>query len=188
MINLNDIDFKNWRDYFGKTFAKSLKYDRIEEQINNQTEFEKYIPKDKNNKTQIRIGYLDETLIFWRFENPIAIGYNKQQDTEHFYQYDFTPNKSYGNPGLEFNEINLKVIDKLLKTGLKGKELQFYKSNKLIKSEIYVDYNDTKTKYPNVVYFEKRSLLTKIIQLFVGKKKNEFKTKEINLKDIFSGI
>ena len=38
MINLNGTDFKNWKDYFGKTIAESLKYDRIEERRKNQTE------------------------------------------------------------------------------------------------------------------------------------------------------
>jgi hypothetical protein len=188
MINLNGINYENWQDYFKKIFAESLKYDRFEERINDQTELENYIPKDNNNKTKIRIGYLYETLIYWKFENPIAIGYNKQQEIEYFYQYDFTPNKSYGNPGLEFNEMNLSVIDKQLKTGLNGKEIQFYKKNKLVKSQIYVDYNGEKSNYPNTIYFEKRSFFEKIIQLFVGDKDEKLTTKEINLREIFNGI
>lgn len=188
MINLNGIEYENWQDYFKKVFSKSLKYDRFEERINEQAEFEKYTPKDINNKTEIRIGYLSETLIYWRFENPIAIGYNKQQEIEHFYQYDFTPNESYGNPGLEFNETNLKVIDKQLKFGISGKEIQYFKNGKLVKSKIYIDYEGKETKYPNTIYFERRSFIEKLIQLFRKENNSELITKEINLLDIFSGI
>ena len=188
MINLNGNEYENWPDYFEKVFAQSQKYDRFSERINDQAEFEIYIPKDINNKTKIRIGYLYETLIYWRFENPIAIGYNRQQEIEHFYQYDFTPNQSYGNPGLEFNEINLKVIDRQIKFGLRGKEVQYFKKGKLIKSKIYIDYEGKETKYPNIVFFEKRNFIEKLIQLFKNENKSDLTTKEINLSEIFSGI
>ncbi|NRS90927.1 hypothetical protein HNQ02_003882 [Flavobacterium sp. 7E] len=188
MINLNGIEYQNWQDYFKKVFAQSLKYDRFSEKINDQAELEKYTPKDANNKTEIRIAYLDETLIYWRFENPNTAGYNRQQEIEHFYQYDFTPNQSYGNPGLEFNKTNLKVIDKQLKFGIRGKEVQYFKNEKLLKSKIYINYEGKETKYPNIIFFEKRNFIEKLIQLFRKENNSELTKKEINLLDIFSGI
>jgi hypothetical protein len=97
MINLNGHDYENWKDYFKKIFEETKKYDRIEEGLRGQTIIEKYVLLDKSDKTEIKVDYLDETLIYWKFENPLTQGYSKQQEAEYFYRYDFTPGQSYGD-------------------------------------------------------------------------------------------
>lgn len=48
MIQLNEHEFTNWKDYFKTTFEETKKYDRIEEWLNGQTIIEKYVPLDKS--------------------------------------------------------------------------------------------------------------------------------------------
>ena len=188
MINLEGIEYKNWKDYFKNIFEASQKYERIEIGFQGNTFYENYIPKEKKNQTTIQIGYYDETLILWKFKNPKTIGYSKKQDIEYFYRFDYTPGESYGGPGLEFLEINLIEINKQLKNGISGKEVQYFKNKNLVKSKIYINYEGKETKYPDTIYFEKRSFTEKLMQLFRKEKHLEFTTVEINLLEIFSGI
>lgn len=188
MIILEGVEYQNWKDYFRKIFEKSEKYNRIVEGTKGDTYFESYIPKDINDKTIIRIGYFEETLVLWKFENPQTIGYNRKQDFEYFYRFDFTPGKSYGGIGLEFIEINLIEINKELKYGIGGKEIQYFKKDKLIKAKIYKNYEGKESEHPHTIYFEKRSFVEKIMQLFKKENHSELVIKEINLLDIFSGI
>jgi hypothetical protein len=186
MINLND--YENWQDYFKTIFKTTKKYERIEEGIMGQTIIEKYVPFDKNDKTEIKVGYLDETLLYWKFENPLTKGYNKQQEIEYFYRYDFTPGQSYGEPGIEFIDINIQAIDKQLREGLKGKEVQYFKDGQLIKSKIFIYYNGNQQKYPNTIYFAKTSAWQKLLDIFFKPKEVEIQTKEIDLSAIFGGL
>ena len=189
MIELNGHNFKNWQDYFKTTFEITKKYDRVEEGLHGQTICEKYVLVDKNDKTEIKIGYLKETLIYWKFENPLTQGFNKQQDLEYFYRFDFTPGESYGGPGLEFIDINVKAIDKQLKNGLKGKEVQYFKKGQHIKSKLYNYIEDNHETFPDTIYFTKISAWRKFRNLFSKSRyESEMETKEIDLSTIFNGL
>jgi hypothetical protein len=67
----------------------------------------------------------------------MAQGYTRQQELEYLYRYSFYPSKFYGDPGLEFIETNIQAIDKQLREGLKGKEIQYYNNGQLIKSKLF---------------------------------------------------
>ena len=189
MITLNGHEYKNWKDYFKTTFEETKKYDRIEKGLHGQTIIEKYVPLDKNDKTEIIVGYLDDTLIYWKFENPLTLGYNRQQEVEYFYRYDFTPGESYGGPGLEFIEINVQAINKQLREGLKGKEIQYYIDGQLVKSKVYICYDGQQENYPNTIYFTKTSAWRKFRDIFFKPKdETDFQTKEIELSNIFGGL
>ena len=189
MINLNGHEYENWQDYFKTIFEATKKYDRVVEGIHGQTIIEKYVPFDKSDKKEIKIGYLDETLLYCKFENPLTDGYNKQQELEYFYRYDFTPGQSYGEPGIEFIDINIQAIDKQLREGLKGKEVQYFKDGQLIKSKIFIYYNGIQQNYPNTIYFAKTSAWRKFWDIFSKPKyEAEMQTKEIDLSVIFSGL
>ncbi|REA56722.1 hypothetical protein DSL64_26150 [Dyadobacter luteus] len=132
---------------------------------------------------------MDGTLIFWKFENPLTQGFNKQQELEYFYRYDFTPGESYGGAGLEFIEINLLAIDRQLSIGLRGKEIQYVKNGQLVKSEVYVQYGDCENGYPNTIYFVKRRLWRRFYEIFFKARSEEgFVTREIDLSKIFAGL
>ena len=180
--------YQNWKEFFNRKFEESEKYLQAEQILKGDSLIEKYVSLNPNDKTEIKIGYLDDKLIDWKFENPKTKGFNKQQEIEYLYRYDFTEGKSYGNPGLEFIEYNINVIRKQLEEGLRGKEIQYFKNGIHLKSEVYsYSYDNTKT-YPNTIYFEKRSFWSKFIGLFFKNKKENFEILEIDLKEIFSGI
>ena len=189
MIKLNGHEYENWKNYFKTIFTETKGYNRIEVGLQGQTIIEKYVPLDKNCKTEIKVGYLDETLIFWKFENPLTQGFNRQQEVESFYRFHFTPGKSYGGPGLEFIDINVQAIDRQLREGLKGKEVQYFKKGQLIKSKVFVYYDDSKETYPNTIYFNKTSAWQKFWNMF-SKPPNEadLLINEINLTNIFGGL
>jgi hypothetical protein len=189
MIYLNGYSYENWRDYFKTKFDRTKKYIRIEEGLKGQTIIEKYVPLDESDKTEIQIGYLDDKLIYWKFENPLTKGYSRQQDLEYFYRHDFTPGQSYGGPGLEFIEFNLEAIDKQLREGLKGKEIQYFKDGQLIKSKIFIYNDDEREYYPNTIYFTQTNAWQKFLNIFLKKTDDAYiQTKEIELSYIFGGL
>lgn len=189
MIHLNGHNYKNWQDYIEKKFESTKKYERVEEKPSEQTIGEKYVPLNKNDKTVIKVGYLDDTLIYWKFENPLTQGYNKQQELEYFYRYSFTPGKSYGPPGLEFIDTNIQAIDKQLEKGLMGKEVQYYKKGLLIKSKVYIYYDGNQDTLPITIYFTKTSAWRKFLDFFSGTNKEaDMQIEEIDLSTIFGGI
>ena len=185
-------DVKNsegWRRYFELTFALTKKYSRIDLGRHGSADLEKYLPIDRNDKTEIHVGYLGDELIHLMFINPEVPGFNKQQEQEYFYRYDFTPGESYGGPGLEFLDHNIEAIDKELKNGLKGREVQFWKSGRLIKSRVYPFDDHQDESYYTTICFEKRSFWEKVIDLFREKRTDDsFTTTEIHLGNLFGGI
>jgi len=180
--------YQNWKEFFNIKFEESEKYLQAEQILKGDSLMEKYVPLNPNDKTEIKIGYLDNKLIYWKFENPKTKGFNKQQEIEYFYRYDFTEGKSYGNPGLEFIKNNINVIEKQLDEGLRGKEIQYFKNGKHFKSEVCSYSYDNIETYPNTIYFKKRSFWRKLLGLFFKNKKENFEKIEIDLKEIFSGI
>ena len=122
MINTTE---QNWISFFKNKLENSNLYFRKELERKGDTIFDIYIPKNSNDKTEITIGIIDDKLLTLRFENPRTIGFTRQQEIEYFYANDFIENESYGNPGLEFNDNNKKVINNQLDYGLKGAEIQY---------------------------------------------------------------
>ncbi len=189
MLNLNGHTFLNWREYFTSIFASSNKYQRVDKGIKGHTLIDNYIPIDKNDKTIIIVGFLEDTLIYVQYDNPLTAGFSKQQEAEFFYQYDFTPSEVQGAPGLEFNQTNLQAINKQLEQGLRGKEIQYYKNDKLIKSELLLFYYNKEESYPLTHYFTERPLLSRLINfIFKRSDKEIYDKKEIDLSTVFCGL
>ncbi|TXF76348.1 hypothetical protein [Chryseobacterium sp.] len=175
----------NWISFFKNKLENSNLYLRKQLEKNGNTIFDVYVPKNPADKTEITAGFLQDRLIILRFENPKTKGFTRQQEIEYFYANDFTENNSYGNPGLEFNEINKNAINNQLDYGLKGAEVQFYKNGKLFKSKIYIDEPN---EYSTTINFEKKTFWENLRSLFENNK-NEFITEtRIELKEIFGGI
>ncbi|WP_426291861.1 hypothetical protein ACN9ML_17475 [Dyadobacter endophyticus] len=149
----------------------------------------KYVPFDKYNKTEIKIGYLGETLIYWKFENPMAPGYNRQQELEYFYRHWFDTSRSYGDPGLELNEINIQAIDKLFCEGLKGKEVQYYNNKQLIKSKLYIHYGNDQDAVSSTIHFSKKGIWQKFLNFFARSDEQvNIQINEIDLANVFNGL
>jgi len=176
---------ENWKSFFKDKLKESNLYCRIDHGKHGDTDIEEYISINQNEKTKIKIGYLGDKLIWMHFENPKTIGFTKQQEIEYFYANDFTENESYGNPGLEFNEINKNAINNQLDNGLKGAEVQFYKNGKLFKSKIYIDEQD---EYSTTINFEKKTFWENLKSLFKNSNNEIITEKRIELREIFGGI
>jgi len=179
----------NWKEFFNKYLIQTGLY-RIQESTRiGDTDMEIFSNKNASNETCIKTGYLQNgELILYEIIHPDTVGFNKYQEQEYFYRFDFTPGESYGPPGLEFNENNRKAIYDLLKNGLKGKEEQFYQEDKLIKSVVYQSYGEGEsTEYGITIWFEKKSLTRRLMSMF-AKSKPVLEKKIIDLKSIFQGI
>ena len=188
MLELRDNNYSDWKDFFHQRFDKSSKFRRIDLGIKGNTHCEKYISTNIQDKTEIIVGYLNDTLIYLKFYNPLTIGFNKLQDNEHFYKYDYTPDNSYGDPGLEFNEINLVAIDRQLMLGIKGTEIQTINDDKVIKSVVSSVYNKVGETYPITFYFDNSNFLNRLLKKYLKKQKQVVTTKEIDLRTIFEGL
>lgn len=188
MIYPNGHNYKNWPEYINSTFEASKKYARAEVGPLGDSIVEKYIPLDISNRTVIEVAYLNDKLLHLKFENPLTIGYNKQQEPDYFCRYDYTPDDSYGDPGLEFIDINIQALDNLLKEGLKGEEVQYYKDNQLIKSVLFIYYYGNTKAYPDTIYFTKVGFWKHFRDTFFGAKDEHLVKKEIDLSEIFGGL
>ena len=174
----------NWKDFINSVLLESKQFEKISSETIGETYIEKFC-LNKNPQTEIKVGYITENLlIYFTIFNPTVLGYNKYCENEYFYKYDFDEKESYGNPGLDFTEINRNGILSMLKNGLKGKEIQFLKDNKVLKSEVYLSESQPNFHYS--YYFSKRSLIERLFGKSIDKQKGIEKV-EISLSEIFGG-
>jgi hypothetical protein len=180
-------EFRNWKEFINQVLIDSGQFENSTCELINQTEIETFKSTDKNSLTEIRVGYLEiNSLIYLQIFNPTVPGYNKYVEGEYFYQHDFSDDgKTYGNPALEFNERNRNGILSILKNGLKGKEVQFVKNSKILKSKLYIAEFDSNFSYS--YDFTKRGFWHKIFGKKIDKM-DGIEKREIELNTIFSGI
>ncbi|SDJ93307.1 hypothetical protein [Flavobacterium noncentrifugens] len=103
----------DWNDFINSVLLESKQFEKISSEILGKTYVEKF-SLNKNPQTEIEVGYYiaENLLIYFNIFNPNVPGYNKYCE---FYKYDFDEKESYGNPGLEFTEINRTGILSMLK-------------------------------------------------------------------------
>ena len=175
----------NWKDFINSVLLESKQFEKISSETIGETYIENF-RFNKNQQTEIKVGYIAENLlIYFTIFNPTVPGYNKYCENEYFYKYDFDEKESYGNPGLDFTEINRNGILSMLKNGLKGKEIQFLKDNKVLKSEVYLSESQPNFHYS--YYFSKRTLNERLFGKSI-EKQNRTEKVEVGLSEIFAGI
>ena len=174
----------SWQEHIESILTP--KFERTASGTYGDTVTESYMSTNIKDQTCIKVGYLKEgELIYLQFENPLTPGFTEQQNREYFYRYDFDPANSYGPPGLEFNDQNKEAIERLLRTGLNGKEIQHYLNDELLKSEIFYSYGTTEpTEFGTTINFRKTNFWNR----FFGRSPEPTSTKEIQLKEIFGGV
>ena len=179
--------FKNWKEFINQTLIDSGQFENPVAEFKGEAEIETYKTSDKNSLTEIKVGYLKENLlIYLQIFNPTVPGYNKYVEGEYFYQHDFSDDgKTYGNPALEFNERNRNGVLSILKNGLKGKEVQFVRNGKVLKSKLYILESDLNFDYS--YDFSTRSFWNKIFGQKIDKM-GGIEKREIELNSIFCGI
>jgi hypothetical protein len=179
-------EFKDWKEFINRIIIDSGQFENPITAFKGEAEIETFKSTDKNSLTEIRVGYLKENLlIYLHIFNPTVPGYNKYVEGEYFYQYQFNEPAEYGNPALEFNKQNRNGILSILKSGLKGKEVQFVKNNKILKSKLYIAESDSNFNYS--YDFTKRGFWKKIFGQKIDKM-DGIEKREIELIKIFSGI
>lgn len=180
----------NWRQYFIDKLCTSGQFSLDQDFERGETAFTVFKSTDTGKSTTIKIGILKKgDLITLEFIDPRTPGFNKQQEQEYFYKFDFYPDKSYGGPGIEFNQHNIDHFDKFLKQGLRGREVQYIKNGRIIRADIFQYYgaNDDNS-YGITVSLEPLSIKEKLRILFKGREEFYDSKREILLSDIFGGI
>ena len=179
-------EFKNWKEFINRILIDSGKFENPITEFKGTTEIETYKTSYKTSLTEIRVGYLEENLlIYLQVFNPKIIGYNKFIEADYFHEYDFNENgKTYGKPGLAFIESNKKGVNKILKNGLTGIEIQYVMNGKILKS--IVDTYD-EPQYIRRFDFTNRNFFQKIFSRKIEKIKY-IEKREIKLNEIFGGI
>jgi hypothetical protein len=180
-------EFKDWKEFINQILIDSGQFEKPVTELKGEAEIETYKKTDKNSMTEIKVGYLkDNLLIYLQIFNPTVPGYNKYVEGEYFYQHDFSDDgKTYGKPALEFNERNRNGVLSILKNGLKGKEVQFVKNGKVLKSKLYILESDLNFNYS--YDFSKRSFWNKIFGQRI-EKMDGIEKREIELNSIFNGV
>lgn len=178
---------KNWKEFINKVIEKDGQFSSVEIDTKGNSEFQIFKSKDITSLTEIRVGYLSgNQLIYLHIFNPKIPGYNKYIEGTYFYQHQFNEEgKTYGNPALEFNEINKKGVLSILGQKLKGREVQYLKNNKILKSKLFISEYDSEFNY--TYDFSKKSFFEKLFSKKIENKKDA-EVKEISLEKIFNGI
>lgn len=177
----------NWISYFKAKLSKTGHYFLEKETTDGDIDFLIFKSTERSNQTSIEIGILKNgDLIALEFINPNTPGFTKQQQEEFFYKCSY---KTYGVSGVEFNQTNVQHFEKLLKTGLRGKEVQYIRNGRIIQSDIFQYYglNDS-DPFGISVTISKLSFFEKLKTLFVRRDKFYDATREIELSKVFSGI
>jgi hypothetical protein len=177
-------EYKDWKEFINRVLIDSGQFEKPQKNSKNQTETEFFTFK-KNPQSKLKVGYLNDRLIYCNITNPSVPGYNKYVEGIYFYANDFKENDSYGDPALEFNEMNRNGILSILKNGLSGKEIQFVKNNKVLKSKLYILESDPKFNYS--YDFTGRNFWTKLFNPSI-EKISGIEKREIELNRIFGGI
>lgn len=180
---------KDWRTYFEERLTKNGRF--ILENETSKGEMDLLMFKDSaDNQTIIKIGLLNNgDLITFEIHNPRTPGFSEQQKREYLYKYSFHPNESYGGPGLEYIQLNIDHFDKLLKEGLKGKEIQYFKDGELKKSEVFQFYaQNGDDEFGTTIQFEKKGLWNKLKDLFKSNEELYDDKKEVELREVFHGL
>ena len=180
-------EFKDWKEFINRVLIDSGQFENPTSDITNATEIETFKSTDKNSLTEIRVGYFTEEnkLIYLHIFNPTVPGYNKYVYSEYFYKYDFAPDESYGEPALDFNERNRNGVLSILTSGIKGKEIQYVKNNKILKSKLYISQYDSNFSYS--YDFTNRGFWNKLFGQKL-EKMDGIEKREIELNKIFNGI
>ena len=183
------LSYEDWRDFFTKKLSDTGYFNLSNSYSKGDTDVEIYSALKNNPATTIEIGYFSSmTLIFINIFNPETPGKNRQQEIEHFYKYEFDPEKQYGPPGLEFNEINVQGISNYLDEGFNGIETVYYRKNKPIKSRVTTSYYPDSPVHTLTYHFHEEPFYTRLFKKLLFKKEKYDQIKNVDLRNIFSGL
>ncbi|HZY81127.1 MAG TPA: hypothetical protein VFE50_16500 [Cyclobacteriaceae bacterium] len=180
---------KDWKAYFKTRLTKTGMFILDSSSRHGQTEILTFKNFNLDKRTTIQLGILDNgDLITFEIHNPLTPGFSKQQKREYFYKYSFHPTESYGDPGLEFIQLNIDHFEKLLTEGLNGKEIQYFKNGRLMRSDVFQGLTESGDDFGITIQFQKEGFWKRILDTFKSKGHLYDSQKEIELKEIFDGV
>ena len=183
------LSYEDWRDFFAKKLSDTGYFNLSNTYSKGDTDVEIYSALKGNPNTTIRVGYFSSmTLIYINIFNPETPGKNRQQETEHFYKYDFDAEKQYGPPGLEFNEININGISNYLDEGFNGLETVYYRKNKPVKSRVTTSCYPDSPSFTITYDFNQDTFLVRVLKKFSFIKEEYDEIRNVDLRNIFGGL
>ncbi|MEM9856231.1 MAG: hypothetical protein AAF843_02680 [Bacteroidota bacterium] len=188
-LRFRNTEFENWAEYFRWMFSDNSGFRTPKEERRNQAIIESYRNKNPRDETEIVVTYIDDCykLIHYEIINPLTLGFTafQKKSCQYFEQGHFAETPEYGEPGLDFNLVNITGIDKELTEGLNGQEVQFLKGGKVVKAIVSLQEYSMKYTYR----FDNKGLLIRLGRKLFRKDDELGLTKRtIDLRDIFQGI
>ena len=183
------IHQNNWQDYLKNLLTQNGQFKLFDTTQKNQTTLEFYNQQLGDRETLIKIGYIsDNRLITLDITNPKTPGHNADQ-IEYFYDTDFDESKKFGlsKVGLPFNEVNLSAIERILKSGLNGRESKYFLKDKLQFSKISKPICDKQEPYTWTHYFSDKNFWIRLLKKIV-RPNQKYIIEEIDLTSIFGGV
>jgi len=181
--------YENWRDFFSKRLVQSGAFALSDSQKKGDIDKEVYRALTGDLWTTIEVGYFSSmTLVYVYILHPHTPGNNKRQQEEYLYKYEFHPEKQYGGPGLDFEEMNVQGINNLLIQGLHGSEKVFYKNGKPVRSELTASYYWDSSRFTRKYNFTKASFCRRLLNKIAGTGEQYHEVRIVNLRDVFSGL
>lgn len=181
--------YEDWKDFFTKKLVNTGLFILSSSSSKGDTDIEIYSALKDDLNTIIKVGYFSPmTLIYMHFLNPETPGKNRQQEIEHLYKYEFDEEKQYGQPGLDFNEMNIQGISNYLEQGFNGSEIVYYKKGKPVKSRLTTSYYPDSPKNTITYHFAEEPIYKRLHKKIIGIKDQYDQVKVIDLNKVFKGF
>jgi len=181
--------YETWKDFFTVKLIDSGEFLLSGTTSKGNAKIERYSALKGNPHTTISVGYFSPmTIIYVHILNPATPGKNKQQALEHLYTYEFDPEKQYGPPGLDFNEMNVQGINNYLEQGFNGSETVYYRNGKPVSSRLTTSYYPDSPKITTTYQFATEPLINRIFNKLMGITDRYDEVKEIDLSSVFKGL
>ena len=179
----------NWQDYLKILLTNNGQFKLVDTSQKDRTILEFYKQQIRDRETQIKLSYSnDGRLITLNITNPKTPGHNADQ-VEYFYDADFNQSKKFGisKVGLPFNEVNISIIQRILKSGLTGTESKYFLKNKLQFSKVSKPIGDNQELFTWTHYFSNENFWIRHFKKII-RPNNDYLVEHIDLSDIFRGV
>jgi hypothetical protein len=184
-----EYPYQDWNDFFTKRLVDSGAFRLSETLEKGVTTTEIYTALTGHPDTVIEVGYFSPmTIIYVHIFNPLTPGKNRQQEIEHFYKYEFDDVKQYGQPGLDFTDINVQGISNYLDQGFNGNEKVYYQQGRPVRSVLTTSYYPDSPVMTMTYHFHESSFFKGIMNRLFGRQRKYDDVRTVRLDEIFGGL
>lgn len=177
----------NWKGFIEDILISKNQFSIHSNKIKGEFEEVIYSAPGEDVKASFIVSYFFRTgsLIAYRYHHPSARGYNEFSKNEYFFSLQFVRPMNYENPGLPYTVEHKKELQRDLKKGVLGKEVQYVKNNIVIKSELFLQEDK------DVHVYKYRFTKSPMIDILINKGTNndvDLLEKTTDLQDVFPGL